>query len=57
VNRQAFPADFATFARYGSALGALPQLPQIPKPLDLTVALAAVDRSDRMTVSRPHNSG
>jgi hypothetical protein len=57
VNRQAFPADFATFARYGSALGALPQLPQIPKPLDLTVALAATGRSDRMTVSRPHNSG
>lgn len=50
VDAKAFPADFAVFARYDSALRSLPEADLPRPPLDLPDALAGLSASHRISV-------
>jgi hypothetical protein len=50
VDTRRFPADFATFARYGTALARLPELPPPARPMSITDALTSL-RAAGLSVS------
>jgi hypothetical protein len=56
VDADAFPADFAAFARYGPALRSLPSATVPWSPLSLADLLAGLDAAPRISVTRPDRS-
>jgi hypothetical protein len=56
VDADAFPADFAAFARYGPALRSLPPATVPWSPLSLVDLLAGLDATPRISVTRPDSS-
>ena len=56
VDADAFPADFAAFARYGPALRSLPPATVPWSPLSLLDLLAGLDAAPRISVTRTDRS-